>query len=153
MIEAFAIVWLAATPVAADAVPSPSTCLQFEPTEEAITGILIQKTLPGPPNYEDLANGDRPDTSLFIRLATPICVAATPTSELNSQNIAGIGLVQLVVPAATFSRRNPIHAPHRPSARRRASHRIADERGAVAYVLGAAQKPDQADGRAVTYGA
>jgi hypothetical protein len=104
MIEAFAIVWLAATPVAADAVPSPSTCLQFEPTEEAITGILIQKTLPGPPNYEDLANGDRPDTSLFIRLATPICVAATPTSELNSQNIAGIGLVQLVVPAATFSK-------------------------------------------------
>ena len=37
---------------------------------------MIQRTLPGPPNYESIARGDRPQVVDLLILDTPICTIA-----------------------------------------------------------------------------
>jgi hypothetical protein len=49
-------------------------CLQYEPEKVQLTGRLYQKSFPGPPNYEDINNGDKKETYWFIKLKKPICV-------------------------------------------------------------------------------
>ena len=39
-----------------------------------LTGRLTHQVFAGPPNYEDVRKGDRPEPSYVLRLAKPICV-------------------------------------------------------------------------------
>lgn len=52
----------------------PAGCLSYEPTVVSLHGVLHRKTVPGPPNYESLKKGDRPETYWFVNLDSPICV-------------------------------------------------------------------------------
>ena len=72
-------------------------CFHFEPAVASISGTLVRKTYPGPPNYEDIKTGDRPETGWYLRLAEPICLVGTPGDELNSEDEAGVNAVQLVL--------------------------------------------------------
>ncbi|MGH9421379.1 MAG: DUF4431 domain-containing protein [Thermoanaerobaculia bacterium] len=72
-------------------------CLHFEPAVSSISGMLVRKTYPGPPNYEDIKKGDRPETGWYVRLAQPVCFVGTPGDEINGEDEAGVNLVQLVL--------------------------------------------------------
>src|SRR5688572_11932754 len=52
-------------------------CYPYEPETVSIYGTLAQETLPGPPNYESIESGDKPETYYFLNLASPICTAAS----------------------------------------------------------------------------
>ena len=81
-------------------------CLRYEPDTVAITGILVRKTFPGPPNYESIAKGDKPETGFYLELARPICTVASADSEIN-QSVSGVHLVQLVLDQAGYDRLRP----------------------------------------------
>jgi hypothetical protein len=69
--------------------------LQFEPAEVQLSGTLTARVFPGPPNYESVAAGDRAERAFILVLASPTCVEADPTSEVNSEPQAGIREVHL----------------------------------------------------------
>ena len=48
-------------------------CLPLDDRLVTLTGRVIRRTYPGPPNYEDIRRGDRPETQLILILRTPIC--------------------------------------------------------------------------------
>jgi Domain of unknown function (DUF4431) len=72
-------------------------CLQFEPAVTSIVGTLTRKTFPGPPNYESIKDGDRPETYWYVIPATALCVAGTPGDAVNGKDLADITIVQLTL--------------------------------------------------------
>lgn len=70
-------------------------CLNYEPDQVQLTGLLYSKSFPGPPNYEDIKNGDEEEIYWLIKVKTPFCV-----NEINQ--VYGDGLqnqseVQLLI--------------------------------------------------------
>lgn len=55
-----------------------TACLAYGPSLVTLKGVLTRRTFPGPPNYESIRKGDRPETYWLIELAQPICVNADP---------------------------------------------------------------------------
>jgi hypothetical protein len=49
-------------------------CVSYEPSHVTLQGTLVRKTFPGPPNYESVKNGDKPQTSWILELQENICV-------------------------------------------------------------------------------
>jgi hypothetical protein len=101
-----ALLWL---PAAAE-----GACLTY--TERVhLEGVLEQRTFPGPPEYESVAKGDRPETAWLVRLRRPACVDADPTDKEGlSERIDRLLLVQLVLENEQFK-----------TARRRVGRRVA----------------------------
>ena len=76
---------------------STSQCLSYEPSVVTLSGTLVRKTFPGPPNYENIQKGDSVETSWFVELAKPICVDEDRNApDLNPARI-DIHAVQLVL--------------------------------------------------------
>ena len=69
-------------------------CYEYGAPEIELEGTLLQRVAPGPPNYQDINSGDRPDTIWVLRLRQPICLRADSLGEKHS----GITQVQLEVP-------------------------------------------------------
>ena len=86
--------------------PHSSRCFRYEPDTVAITGTLVRKTFPGPPNYESTAKGDAPEPGFYLELALPLCTEAPPETEIN-QSLRGVSLVQLVLDQAGYDRLRP----------------------------------------------
>ena len=61
--------------------PVAAQCLEYEPKVVSLSGTLAKETRPGRPNYESVANGDKPETVWVLKLQEPICVLAA--SEIN----------------------------------------------------------------------
>ena len=69
-------------------------CLDVrEPQPLTLKGSLIRPVFPGPPNYEDVKKGDKPERAYIIKLDAPIC--ATGDEFLDSSQT--FDTVQLVV--------------------------------------------------------
>ncbi len=61
-----------------------------------LAGKLIRLTFPGPPNFESVAEGDKPETNWYLELATPVCVDANPkTSNEAAKDVEKIELVMM----------------------------------------------------------
>lgn len=60
---------------------SPDDCLSYETRGVQLTGRIFKKIFPGPPNYESIKEGDRPEEAWIIHLAKPICVKANEQDE------------------------------------------------------------------------
>jgi len=77
---------------------APQTqCLSYEPAVVSLSGTLVRKTFPGPPNYESVKKGDRPETSWFLDLSEGVCVNESKTEpDLNPEQ-TGIREIQLVI--------------------------------------------------------
>jgi Domain of unknown function (DUF4431) len=74
-----------------------SGCLSYEPAVVTLSGTLVRKTFPGPPNYESVIHGDKPEISWFLDLPESVCVkedGAEP--DLNPKQSA-IREIQLVL--------------------------------------------------------
>lgn len=61
--------------------PARAACLSYA-NRVFITGTLTRQVYPGPPNYESIARGDRPEIYYVMRLIRAICVDADPTDSL-----------------------------------------------------------------------
>jgi hypothetical protein len=70
-------------------------CLRYEPTVSKMTGLATQQTFPGPPNYEDVKKGDKPETVWLLQLPKTVCVEAgkDPMDEAEK----GVAAIQLVL--------------------------------------------------------
>jgi hypothetical protein len=53
---------------------TPQSCLSYEPATVTLKGEINRKTFAGPPNYESIDDGDKPETYWILHLTNPICV-------------------------------------------------------------------------------
>lgn len=70
-------------------------CINYGST--VITGRLVSKTFPGPPNYESIEAGDEEETYYFLALPSPICVVEGQDANGLEPSQTGVKLVQLIL--------------------------------------------------------
>src|SRR5437870_9053823 len=78
------------------------SCYHYRPASASLTGRLIQRTLPGPPNYESIARGDRPQVVDLLILDTPICTIADYKESPNSDSFQAQDTIQVRRAEATW---------------------------------------------------
>jgi hypothetical protein len=71
---------------------SAQGCLSYDVAGIQLTGTVSRKTFPGPPNYESVRRGDKPETYWILHLARPICTTADANSDAES-NVTEIQLI------------------------------------------------------------
>jgi len=76
---------------------SSNGCLSYEPTVVRINGTVIERTFPGPPNYESIKDGDEPETYWLLVLRGPVCVDQGDPGDLINEGKKGIRRIQLVL--------------------------------------------------------
>ena len=86
-----------------------ATCLRYEPDTVAVTGTLVRKTFPGPPNYESVQGGDAPETGFYLELNPPACtVASRDSMDTDDTTERDVRLIQLVLDAGGYARLRPL---------------------------------------------
>lgn len=73
-----------------------ATCFPLEPEKVSLTGVITRQTFPGPPNYESIAAGDRPETYWILNPATPVCVQAVQSENKPVTRVSALQLVFVV---------------------------------------------------------
>ena len=79
-----------------------SQCLSYEPAVVTLSGTLVRKTFPGPPNYDSVKKGDRPETGWFLDLPKSECVNESKTEPDLNPKQSGIHEIQLVLQPEQF---------------------------------------------------
>jgi Domain of unknown function (DUF4431) len=77
-------------------------CLNHDPATVTVSGTLVRMTHPGPPNYESIKDGDKPETYLHLKLPTPICTNGTPEDGLGHA-LADVTEIQLNLTSAGYA--------------------------------------------------
>src|SRR5882762_2778545 len=87
--------------VAAAGAPAPArpavadSCYHYRPASVSLTGRLIQRTLPGPPNYQSIKRGDRPQVVDLLILDAPICTVPDYKDSPNTDAFQGQDTIQV----------------------------------------------------------
>jgi hypothetical protein len=76
-------------------------CQLYEPSLVQLTGTIIRRTFPGPPNYESVERGDKPEVVWLLVLVQPICMEKDGTDPDLNPAQKGIRKIQLVFGDAT----------------------------------------------------
>src|SRR3989442_811672 len=71
------------------------SCYHYRPATVSLTGRLIRRTLPGPPNYQSIARGDRPQVVDLLILETPICTIPDYMDSPNTDAFQGQDTIQV----------------------------------------------------------
>jgi len=71
------------------------SCHHYRPASVSLTGRLIQRTLPGPPNYQSIARGDRPQIVDLLILDAPICTIPDYKDSPNTDAFQGQDTIQV----------------------------------------------------------
>ncbi|PYO96868.1 MAG: hypothetical protein DMD60_08800 [Gemmatimonadetes bacterium] len=71
------------------------SCYHYRPASVSLTGRLIQRTLPGPPNYQSIARGDRPQVVDLLILDAPICTIPDYKDSPNTDAFRGQDTIQV----------------------------------------------------------
>lgn len=79
-----------------------SGCLSYEPTMVKVSGTLIQKTFPGPPNYESVRKGDKAEVDWLVELRSPVCVTEDKADPDLNPSQDRIHELQLVLSPEAF---------------------------------------------------
>lgn len=77
-------------------------CLSYGPAVVKLTGILISKTYPGPPEYQSIRNGDRPETYWLVALRSPVCVNQDKVDPDLDPAHKNISMIQLIIRTQKF---------------------------------------------------
>lgn len=77
------------------------TCLKSGSGTVSITGTLVQKVVPGPPNYRSVNEGDAPQVRWFVRLEASVCVADDHGESSEAPDVLDVRIIQLVLPERT----------------------------------------------------
>ena len=72
--------------------------LQFEPATVELSGTLTERTFPGPPNYENVKSGDKPETYWILQLKSPVDVSPLEEDDINYR-VLNVRNIQLVLSA------------------------------------------------------
>ena len=99
-----AVTLLIPAPISLGQTPPQSQCLSYDPAVVTLSGTLARKTFPGPPNYESLKKGDKPETSWFLDLPADICVNVDPAQPDMNPRQSGIREIQLVLTPEQYKR-------------------------------------------------
>ena len=78
------------------------SCYHYRPASVSLTGRLIQRTLPGPPNYQSIARGDRPQVVYLLILDAPICTLADYKDSPNTDPFQGQDTIHVRRTEATW---------------------------------------------------
>lgn len=89
------IAWL--SPSAAQ---SAQNCVSYRPAVVKLTGTIISKTYPGPPEYESIHHGDEPETYWLLSLRKPICVNEQKVEKYPDPAQKNVRRIQLVFSSA-----------------------------------------------------
>jgi len=96
MLLVSSLVILATAGAPAPAPPSVAdSCHHYRPTSVSLTGRLIQRTLPGPPNYQSIARGDRPQVVDLLILDAAICTIPDYKDSPNTDAFQGQDTIQV----------------------------------------------------------
>lgn len=79
-------------------------CLSYEPSKVRLTGTIIEKTFPGPPEWTSIEKGDRPETRWILKLSKPICVNGDPNDEINVETEKNVRNMHLVFGHENYAR-------------------------------------------------
>jgi len=71
-------------------------CLKYEPDVVAMQGMVKRVVFPGPPNYESVKKGDKPEPYWVLFLPKVICVQGDPKDEFNSETEKNVQSLQLM---------------------------------------------------------
>src|SRR2546426_3079144 len=71
------------------------SCHHYRPAPVSLTGRLIRRTLPGPPNYQSIARGDRPQVADLLILDAPICTIPDYKNSPNTDAFQGQDTIQV----------------------------------------------------------
>jgi hypothetical protein len=83
-----------------------AACLPYEPTSVVLQGTLKRLTFPGPPNYESIRSGDKPETGYYLALPSAVCTDSSP-DDPNLEAKSRVRLVQLVLTEQGYSGLRP----------------------------------------------
>lgn len=72
-------------------------CLKYEPDRVQLNGKVKEAVYPGPPNYENIKDGDLPETCWILHLPVSVCVEGSIKDDLNSETEKDVKEVQLVI--------------------------------------------------------
>ncbi len=75
----------------------PEECLSYEPAKIRLNGVIVSKIFPGPPEFESIEKGDRPETHWILKLSKPVCVNGDPKNEINTETERNIKEIQLII--------------------------------------------------------
>jgi hypothetical protein len=92
----------------ASAATAGSPCLRSGSGQVSVTGTLIQKVVPGPPNYKSVNEGDAPQLRWLIRLEATMCVTGTAGDTGEAPEVADVRVLQLILPDATIAKRSDL---------------------------------------------
>ena len=95
------LIW---APISLGQSPRQSHCLSYDPALVTLSGTLARKTFPGPPNYESVKKGDKPETSWFLDLPSSICVSEDQAQPGLNPRQSGIREIQLVLTPEQYQR-------------------------------------------------
>jgi len=88
------------------ALADATQCLKYDPATVTLSGTLIRMTHAGPPNYENLALGDKPEIYFHLRLPKPICTIGA--SDGANGGLEGVTEVQLILSASDYTELRPM---------------------------------------------
>jgi hypothetical protein len=75
---------------------------------QRLEGVLVAHTFPGPPNFESIKDGDRPERYWLLRLPRPICVADDPNDPETGSGARDVRDIQLILAPEDFARYRPL---------------------------------------------
>lgn len=69
-------------------------CLSYEPVKVKLTGTMVEKVFPGPPEFESVEKGDEAEVVWVLVVKKPVCVKGEPNDDINAdeKNIKDIQL-------------------------------------------------------------
>lgn len=87
----------AVTEASAEASAVDGACLSYLPDVVKLTGVITEKTFPGKPNFESVERGDEPETSWYLTLTSPACIAEQKIEDHTLQAYADVREMRLVI--------------------------------------------------------
>ena len=112
VVTAVTTVITGAAPIAAmQSVPvapsPPGQTLRYEPAQVRLVGRVRRHVFAGPPNYQSVERGDRPEPGWGLHLEQPVSVVASPGSDAFSQTERGVRQMQMVLTAEQLRKYAP----------------------------------------------
>lgn len=95
------LLFLATTAMTVSAPAMARSCLPYGPLKVTLSGTLERRTFPGAPNFEDVKQGDRPESGYYLQLPSAMCVAASAKTGQAAHD--AVRELQLVLDRAQYA--------------------------------------------------
>jgi hypothetical protein len=92
---------LESSSAASNSAPESAGCLQYD-VPVRLKGRIEEETFPGPPNYESIAKGDKPEAFWILSLDSPVCTVQN--DALEERHESNVQRVQLLVEPDMYGR-------------------------------------------------